>query len=165
MANSDSIADQILRRINRWRNAGYTPTDILRRVFEAGAGELITRLSTRGAPLYKEDGDAAKYTRAIADSDSDSTLDAAKLSGSWDFTGAPNAVVHVVNGTATRTSVTLTAWVLCDLGTWLKIGTFTSVAPGDEVLITGVGYRRLFVAESAGAGGAAGTMTLNAAWA
>lgn len=154
-----------LKRAGRWFN-NFNIGEVLARVYDQGANELVVHLSDRGAPLYKEETAAAKYTRLVADSSADAAPAAAPggaATGVFDLQKFSGAAIHFVNGTSTRTTFTVQMWVWSDLGTWLLTGSTASVAPSQEVVLP-VGYRLAWVRILAGAGGAGdGTVTINVA--
>ena len=127
------------------------------------AGERIVRVSDRGAPQYGT-ATAPLYPVAIADTAAlpgvpTGTFPPAGFTY-YNFQAYASVAVYWKNGTATHTSVTLTAWAYTSAGDWVIVDTQTGVAPSTEIVLTGVGYRLMYVQVSSPAGGATGSINL-----
>lgn len=122
------------------------------------AGETIVRVSDRGAPNYGTAADPL-YPVAITNTAALPAAPTASFDG-YAFPAYASVAVYWKTGTATHTSVTLTAWAYTSLGDWVVVDSQTGVAPGAEIVLTGVGYRRVFVQVTSPAGGADGSINL-----
>lgn len=146
------------------------PNDALRASVDIIAGEMVTRVSDRGAPQYlisapsPAAGDAV-YQQTLATGALPAPANPAVSTDGVPFTAFASAVIYwqptTGGGGATHTGVTVTVWALTDLGDWVIVGSTGSIAPLTEVVVPGVGYRRAFAQVTAVVGGAAGDILLN----
>lgn len=141
------------RRFNKFADA-----DVLSQSFDPGAHELVVKVAT-GAPRYKEDKAAAKFSRVIDSNGADPAPIAGTTIG-FDLSPFSSLVCYWKNDTSTHTSINLVVYAFTDLGDWVQVGTVTSLAPSVETKIDGLGYRQIHVRASAFAGGAAGLLNL-----
>lgn len=130
------------------------------------AGEVVTRVSDRGAPAYLRSAPdplapAPVYQQQIANTAALPAAPGASTQGvpmPW----ASDVVLYWKNVTATHTSIDVAVWAWADTGEWVRVGILATVLPLTEVKIPGLGYRRCYVQIVAANGGAAGSIVVNA---
>lgn len=143
-------------------------SEVLARAFDRWASALVVRDHGKGAPSYREGEAAAVYkktqdTSALPGSPNSSAPAAAAVFDLVAFGGCCLYWKPSAAGAATHTSIDLTVWAQSDNGDWLIVATSATLAPYRELVISGTGYRPIFVEVTAGNGGAAGNLDLIAA--
>jgi len=136
------------------------------RVFDQWGDLLATRPTTKTKVSYREGGDAEKFSRTVDTGAADDAPSATSVG--FDFVPFGDAAVYWKGdgeqGEATHTTITITPYVKADNGDWLLLdGEAKTIAASTEYVLSGVGFRTLYLRVTATDGGDSGTLLLLAA--